>query len=124
MQHAYINNKQRRKEMKKTVLIIEDDANQLMMLKQLVLSVNEGAEILTADNETIAYKILMERTIDVFLVDIILDTRKPGDTSGVRLVERMRKIQKYIFTPVIFITFSQTFCDGTKNLGISFLFSG
>lgn len=90
--------------MKKTVLIIEDDANQLKMLRQLVLSVNEDAVIYTADNEIIVYKILMEKTIDVFLVDIILDTRKPGDTAGARVVEHIRKIEKYMFTPVIFVT--------------------
>lgn len=90
--------------MKKTVLIIEDDVNQLNMLKQLVLSVNENAEVFTVSDEKNAYKILMEKTIDVFLVDIILDTSKPGDTSGVRLVEKLRKISKYMFTPVIFVT--------------------
>lgn len=90
--------------MKKTVLIIEDDANQLKILKQLVLSVSKDVEIYTADNETIAYKMLMEKTIDVFLVDIILDTKNPGDTAGVRIVEHIREIEKYMFTPVIFIT--------------------
>lgn len=90
--------------MKKTVLIIEDDANQLKMLRQLVLSVSKDVEVLEADNETVAYKILMEKTIDVFLVDIVLDTRKPSDTAGVRIVENIRKIEKYMFTPVIFVT--------------------
>ncbi len=90
--------------MGKTVLIIEDDINQLNMLVQLVLSVNKNAEIHTASDEKTAYKILMEKIIDVFLVDIILDTRRPGDTSGVRIVEKLRQISKYMFTPVIFVT--------------------
>ena len=90
--------------MKKAILIIEDDAEQLDMLKQLVMAVGANAEIYTADNVTSAYRILMEKTIDVFLADIILDTTKPGDTAGIRLVEKIRKIPKYMFTPVIFIT--------------------
>lgn len=90
--------------MKKSVLIIEDDVEQLSMLKQLVLTAGEKAEAFTADNVALAYRMLMEKTIDIFLVDIILDTTKPGDTSGIRLVERLRKIPKYMFTPVIFIT--------------------
>lgn len=90
--------------MKKTVLIIEDDRDQLNMLKKLVLTVSESAEVYTADNASAAYQILLEKTIDVFLVDIILDTQKPGDTTGVRLVERFRAIPKYMFTPVIFVT--------------------
>lgn len=90
--------------MKKSVLIIEDNKNQMEMLKKLVLEVNPGVTVYTASDTRIAYQILIEKTIDVFLADIILDTTNPGDTSGVRLVERVRTIPKYMFTPVIFIT--------------------
>lgn len=90
--------------MKKSVLIIEDNTTQLEMLKRLVLEVNAGAEVYTASDVHTAYEILLEQTIDVFLVDIILDTKKPGDTSGVRLVEKLRTIPKYMFTPVLFVT--------------------
>ena len=90
--------------MKKTVLIIEDEMEQLNVLKQLVQAAGENAEVYTASDVTHAYEILMEKSIDVFLVDIILDTTRPGDTAGVRLVERIRKIPKYMFTPVIFVT--------------------
>ena len=90
--------------MKKSVLIIEDCPEQRNMLRQLVLEVDERAAVYTAADVATAYKILMERTIDDFLVDIILDTTTPIDTSGIRLVERIRKIPKYMFTPVLFIT--------------------
>lgn len=46
----------------------------------------------------------MERTIDLFLVDIILDTSHPGDASGLKFVENIRRIEHYSFTPIIFIT--------------------
>ncbi len=90
--------------MKKTVLIIEDNKIQSEMLKKLVLEINAGITVYMALDARTAYKTLMEKTIDVFLVDIILDTAKPGDTSGIRLVERVRTIPKYMFTPVVFIT--------------------
>lgn len=90
--------------MKKSVLIIEDNKIQMEMLKKLVLEVNPGVAVYTANDVGTAYQILIEKTIDVFLVDIILDTTKPGDTSGVRLVERVRTIPKYMFTPVLFVT--------------------
>lgn len=90
--------------MKKSVLVIEDNPDQREMLKKLVLGIDERAVVHTAADAATAYKILMERTIDVFLVDIILDTRKPLDTSGIRLVERIRNVPKYMFTPVLFIT--------------------
>ena len=80
--------------MKKTVLIIEDQPIQMEMLKKLVLEVDGTAIVYTAGDAGTAYQILMEKTIDVFLVDIILDTSVPGDTSGIRLVKRIRKIKK------------------------------
>lgn len=90
--------------MKKTVLIIEDDIEQLEMLKQLVMEINGRTEVYLAENAPKAYQILLERTIDVFLVDIILDKRNSVDASGIRLVEKLRQIPKYYFTPVIFVT--------------------
>ena len=81
------------------------------MLKKLVLEVDPSVKVYTASASGPAYEILMERTIDVFLVDIILDTSKPGDASGMRLVENVRKLEKYMFTPVVFITSLE---DATK----------
>lgn len=90
--------------MKKTVLIIEDNSTQMEMLKKLVSEVNSEAAIYTASDVQTAYQIMLEKTIDTFLVDIILDVKKPGDTSGVRFVEKIRTLPKYMFTPVLFIT--------------------
>ncbi len=89
---------------KSSILIIEDNQEQCNMLVELVNQIGEAVRIYTADNIATAYQILMEKTIDVFLVDIILDVEKQGDTSGVNLVENIRKIPKYMFTPVVFIT--------------------
>ncbi len=90
--------------MRKSVLIVEDNKTQNEMLQKLVLEVNPAATVYSVSDICTAYQILIEKTIDVFLVDIILDTSKPGDTSGVKLVERIRTIQKYMFTPVLFVT--------------------
>lgn len=64
--------------MKKSVLIVEDDEVQQKLLKKLVLEVNGCAAVYTAGSLNPAYKILLEKTIDAFLVDIILDTKKRG----------------------------------------------
>lgn len=95
----------------KKVLVIEDNPAQRMMLKKLVLEVEASAEVYTAGDTGTAYRILMERTIDVFLVDIILDTSSPADTSGIRLVKKFRELPRYMFTPVLFIT-SMEDCSG------------
>lgn len=90
--------------MEKHVLIVEDNKIQMEMLKKIVQEVNPGAVVYTAEDVNKAYQILLENTIDVFLVDIILDTTKPGDISGIKLVENIRGISKYLFTPVLFVT--------------------
>lgn len=90
--------------MKKCVLIVEDNLIQMEMLKKLVLEVNPTVVIYTASDLPTAYQILIEKTIDVIMADIILDTTKPGDTSGIKLVEKIRAIPRYMFTPVLFIT--------------------
>ena len=74
--------------MEKAVLIVEDEVEQFNMLRQLVLSVNRLADIYVAHNAVEAYEILMEKTIDVFMVDIILNKERQGDTSGFQLIEK------------------------------------
>lgn len=90
--------------MEKHVLIVEDNKIQMEMLKKIVQEVNSGTVVYTAGDVQTAYQIIHERTIDVFLVDIILDPAKPGDISGIKLVESIRGIPKYLFTPVLFVT--------------------
>lgn len=90
--------------MKKTILIVEDNPVQLEALRQLVLEVDSELTVFTASEEAYAYKILMEKTIDVLMADIILNKDKIGDIAGIRIVERIRTIPRYMFTPVIFIT--------------------
>lgn len=90
--------------MRKSVLIVEDSKPQLDMLVKLVLEVNPEVTIYTAENPDVAYASVIKRTIDVFIVDIILETTKPGDISGIELVKRLREIEKYVLAPVIFVT--------------------
>ena len=90
--------------MRKTILIIEDDLIQLEALKKLVMEVEADVTVYAVSDAFTAYGILMEKTIDIFLVDIILDPTKPGDTSGIQLVGKIRNMIKYMFTPVIFVT--------------------
>lgn len=90
--------------MKKSVLIVENDAEQLIQLKKLAKAAGENINIYLADNSAMAYQFLLEKTIDVFLVDVVLDSAKPGDISGIRLAERLKEIPKYMFTPVFLIT--------------------
>lgn len=51
-----------------------------------------------------AYALVMQNRIQLFIIDIILDITRPGDTSRMKFVESIRKIEKYKYTPLIFIT--------------------
>lgn len=88
----------------KKVLILEDNAAALEHLTGLVREVDTKNVIFSFDNIKDAYQCAMERKIDLFLVDIILDTSHPGDASGLKFVENVRRIEHYSFTPVIFIS--------------------
>ena len=43
-------------------------------------------------------------SVDVFLVGISLHPERPKDISGVEFAKELRKIRRYAFTPIIFIT--------------------
>lgn len=88
----------------KTVLIVEDNLRSMEMLKKIVNDLNMNVTIKTATNQDEAYAIAMKSTIDLFMLDIILNPLNPGDVSGMNLANALRETKKYEYTPVIFIT--------------------
>lgn len=90
--------------MKCNVLIIEDHREQAEALEKLVKKVDANAVVYLAKDEKEAYTYILEKEIHVFIVDIILHTEHSADTSGIKLVEKIREIPRFLFTPVIFIT--------------------
>ena len=91
------------KSQKKNILIVEDDKYYMNLICDMLLQVPD-INIQKATNSADAYKRTMEMTIDVFVVDIVLDTSILGDVSGIKFIERIRTINKYKFTPVIITT--------------------
>lgn len=88
----------------KTVLILEDNVKSYKILAQLLQEIDETIHILYAATLGEAYVIAMDFSIDLFLLDIILNPGKTSDLSGIRFADAMRKIPHYEFTPIIFIT--------------------
>lgn len=89
--------------MKRNILIVEDKHQHMDAIYKIISDIPE-IDIYKAYNEDDALKILLKRSIHVFLVDIILKAKDPGDSSGLKLVQVIRNIPKYEFTPVVFIT--------------------
>ena len=88
----------------KKILILEDNNIAVEHLKTLIDELEVKCEVYAAHDLPIAYQYILDNNMDLFIIDIILDTSKPGDTSGLEFVDNLRKIAKYEFAPVIFIT--------------------
>lgn len=88
----------------KKVLVLEDNPKSSALIESIIQEIDTRIRIYSFDNVRDAYQCALEKTIDLFLIDIILDTKTPGDSSGLVFVENMRKISHYTFAPVIFIT--------------------
>lgn len=90
--------------MQKKVLIIEDNKASMDALVELTKECNSTSVIYCADTSAMAYKYAMENSIDLFLIDIMLDKNIKGDVSGIVFADKMRNLPEYKFTPIIFVT--------------------
>lgn len=91
------------KGLKKNILIVEDNEYYMNLICNALGRI-PNINIYKATNSADAYKYTMEITINVFIVDIILDTSTLGDVSGIKFIERIRTIDKYKFAPIIITT--------------------
>lgn len=86
----------------KEVLIVEDKEEYRKLMAHLVKEVKPDVTVYETYDENEAYVIAIKRTIDLFIVDIILHSdRTGGDASGADFVRDIRGVEKYAFTPII-----------------------
>lgn len=88
----------------KEILILEDKKLARDALIQIVKEVDANAVIYAFAGEEEAYAAAMKRSIDLFLVDIILHPEFMGDQSGADFAQNIRTIEKYTFTPIVILT--------------------
>jgi len=88
----------------KKILVLEDNQVTLEYIASLIQEINIKNTILRCSSIKDAYQHTLEKDIDLFIIDIILDTSRPGDSSGLKFVDGIRRIDRYAFTPVIFVT--------------------
>lgn len=82
-----------------SIILVEDDFMQREILKKMILSVYEKIEIYEADSEKTALEIIQKKNINMFLIDISLK-----ESSGLDLAIKIRKIPKYEFSNMVFLT--------------------
>ena len=97
-----------------SIMLVEDDFMQRQVLKKMILAMNNFSEVYEADSEQLALEIIRKYDINMFLIDISLK-----ESSGLDLALKIRKIPKYEFRQIIFLTthmeyitqaFKQTHC--------------
>ena len=97
-----------------SIILVEDDFMQRKVLKKMILTMNNFCEIYEAESEQLALEIIGKYDINMFLIDINLK-----ESSGLDLALKIRKIPKYEFRQIIFLTthmeyitqaFKQTHC--------------
>lgn len=84
--------------------MIEDKKEESLYLTEIIKNVNGDVEILSAFSFDEACVCLMKYHIDIFVVDIILNSGVVSDVSGIRLVQKVREMKEHQFTPIIFVT--------------------
>lgn len=90
--------------MRKNVLILEDNKTAIERLQKIIGEIDKETRVWSATDSLEGYQLAMQYTMDVFMVDIVLDSRENGDVSGIEFAQKIRSIQKYAFTPIIFTT--------------------
>lgn len=91
--------------MKQNVLLVEDNEKAREMLIKILSEIDDvSLNVLEAENIDLAYRYAVQYTIDLFLLDIIIDTSINGDTSGMKFAAHIRGMNQYKSTPIIFVT--------------------
>lgn len=88
----------------KKVLILEDKKENIECLVNMIQDMGKKIEIYQTTEIGKAYQIALEKNVDVFLLDIVLEPEKSDDMSGMVFADRIRQVEKYKFTPIIFLT--------------------
>ena len=83
----------------RSILIVEDIREQRNFLVESANKFNSNIQIHSTDRKSEALNIIQRYDISAFFIDIQL-----ADGNGIELALEIRKIKKYQFTPIIFIT--------------------
>lgn len=87
----------------KQILVVEDNEKNMELLCDILGNIKD-IYVHKAMNSEKAYRYALEYNIDLFIVDIILNTTTFADISGLKFIESIRSIEKYKFTPIIITT--------------------
>jgi len=90
--------------MKRTVLYLDTEEARIERVLDIVTATLEHSDIIHVKSVNEAYRVLLERTIDIFIINITLKSSLVTDLDGLHLVSCIREIPKYILAPVIILS--------------------
>ena len=90
--------------MRRNILIVEDNEAHMNALLKIINDLHQDVKVYCVANIDDAYLLALKYSIHLFLVDIILDTKNPGDVSGLKFATKMRGFVQYKYVPLVFIT--------------------
>ena len=82
------------------ILIVDDEKPIRERLVEIARDVNPNVDVLSAGTVDESLSIAREHDIRVFFLDI----RLAGDEDGIELAKELRKIKKYEFSMIVFVT--------------------
>ena len=91
-------------QMKRKILILEDLQGARERLADMVKRCAGYVEVYAFADVGDAYACAMEEQIDLFLIDIILKPKNPGDFSGIQFAENIRAQERYTRAEIVFVT--------------------
>ncbi len=81
------------------VLLVEDDASIVKLIKQYISEMGEDTKIISFSKAAEALQYTKKEVIDLFILDIQL-----LDYKGTSLAKQIRSMPEYKYTPIIFAT--------------------
>lgn len=88
----------------KNILILEDEAASNRLLTDIISECREEVAVYSAYDEKEAAQIIVDCRIDLFVIDISLHEECSNDVTGVTFAKKLREMDLYQVTPIIFIT--------------------
>ena len=92
----YVNNKPRETFTRKHILVIDDDPQQLMMIKE---HLKEFYEVTVVNSGKTAFKVLKKFKVDLILLDYIMP-----EMGGPEVLLALREDPEYMNIPIVFLT--------------------
>lgn len=97
----------------KTILIIEDDQAELMLLENKLSS--PDVHILTAPDAKAGWNIIVKEDLDLIITDIML----PGGMNGFELLDQLKRNSKVKDIPVLVLTNLDTEEEAMRKMGVA-----